>query len=384
MATIGLLCADDEDRRKLALTAGEAGHLVHAAGRLQEAVEILRESRPRLMLVGEAVEPDAETIVREVLRVSPLLPIVVALKRRDAARAVKLMRAGAAEVVAAPWTREQLSACLSKSLRFQGTAFSIVRAPRRTRTAPFYFFAVAAFFACALGVAALKRQERLALEKARHRESWDLPYRHPAALAFDDGKLWIADWFTQSLYVHDPATRTVERIVHFPDQTPVSLAFGAEAAWTVSASGRITRRMKDVKLSELQVYADAHPSTLGMAFDGLYLWTCDSRSRRIHKLLLDERLTEVSSYRYPGVLPVALVYDGKTLWSLDAGNHELIRHNLERPDEATARVPLPEYADGQYRPVGVGFDGERFWTVGERLPKESGPARLFRHLRATP
>lgn len=383
MATIGLLCSDQEDRERLALSAGEAGHVVHSAGRLQEAVEILRESRPRLMLVAEGVEPDAETVVREVLRVSPLLPVVVALKRRDARRAVRLMRAGACEVVAAPWTREQLAACLSKSLRYQGTSFAIIHMPRR-RTAPFYFFAVAAFFACAFGTAALKRQERLAREAAQRRESWDLPYKNPAALTFEDGKLWIADWFTQSFYVHDPATRAVERVVHFPDETPLAVAFGADAAWSVSAAGRITRRMKDARLSALQTYSDAHPNTLGMAFDGLYLWTCDSRAKRIHKLLLDDRLSEVASFRYPGSRPAALVYDGKSLWSLDSGNRELIRHNLERPDEALARVPLPEYANGDFRPVGAGWDGERFWTVGERLPKEAGPARLFRHRAAGP
>jgi len=37
------------------------------------------------------------------------MPVVVALKSRDANRAVASMRVGAAEVVAPPWTRENLS-----------------------------------------------------------------------------------------------------------------------------------------------------------------------------------------------------------------------------------------------------------------------------------
>jgi hypothetical protein len=79
-----------------------------------------------------------------------------------------------------------------------------------------------------------------------------------------------------------------------------------------------------------------------------------------------------------------LTWDGHYLWSLDSANHELIRHNLERPDEATARVPLPEYSAGGYRPVGLAYDGERFWSVGERLPQDTGPARLFRHAAVAP
>ena len=131
MASLGLLCQDPDDRQALTLIAGEAGHLVHAAAKLQDAVEVLRESRPRLMLLVDGPGQDAALALREVLRISPLMPVVVALKRRDAGRAVSLMRTGAAEVVAPPWTKESLQASLTKTMRFQGTAFSIVQAPAR-------------------------------------------------------------------------------------------------------------------------------------------------------------------------------------------------------------------------------------------------------------
>jgi hypothetical protein len=70
---------------------------------------------------------DAETLTRELSHAFPLLPILVALKKRDARRAVALMRAGAAEVIAPPWTREDVKACVSKSLRWQGTTLSPIR-----------------------------------------------------------------------------------------------------------------------------------------------------------------------------------------------------------------------------------------------------------------
>jgi len=76
---------------------------------------------------------------------------------------------------------------------------------------------------------------------------------------------------------------------------------------------------------------------------------------------------------------MALAFDGKTLWSLDSANRELVRHNLERPDEATGRVSLPEYRGGEFKPMGLAWDGTRFWTIAERVPKGSGPARLFKH-----
>lgn len=376
MATIGLIASDPSDAQSLSLLAGEAGYLVCGASRLHEAVEILRERRPKAMLVVDEGGADAETLVREVLRVSPLLPVVVALKKRDATRAVALMRIGAAEVIAPPWTRENVRAVLAKTLRYQGTAFSVVRAAPR-RSPHFYFFAVLAFFAAALGVASARRAQRLAAEAAAKPSSWELPYKNPAALAFDSGRLWIADWFAQSLYLHSPRTLAVERVIHYTAETPVSLSFAADAAWTAVASGQIVRHMKDAKLTPVQRYKS--PGTIAVAFDGLYLWTIERGDKRVRKRLVDAELSVAGAYRYPGLLPAALTWDGRALWSLDAGNRELIRHNLERPDEALERISLAEYADGKYRPVGLAWDGARFWTVGERIPKDSGPARVFAH-----
>lgn len=378
MAIIGLVCADSEDSRKLALIAGENGHLVHGAARLQDAVEILRERRPRLMLVVDGPDQDASVVVREVLRAAPLMPVVVALKDRDSSRAVGLMRAGAAEVVPPPWTRESLHACLSKGLRLQGTSLSVVKAPPR-RAAPVYAAVVGLFLAACFGVAAHRRALRLEAEAASLAKitSWELPYRHPASMTFADGKLYVADWFTQSVYVHDPNSKAVERVVHFPAETPVALTMSADAAWSATASGYIVRHLKDDKLT--QVERAAAPRTFGLAFDGLYLWSADGDKSAIRKRLPDAQLSVMSSYPYPGLKAAALVWDGHDLWSLDAGNRELVKHNLERPDEAVTRLALAEYKDGDYKPVALGFDGARFWTVGERVPQGSGPARLFRH-----
>lgn len=378
MATIGLLCRTEEERRRLTLLAGESGHLICGAGRLQEAVEILRERRPRAMVVVDSPELDAADMLREVLRVSPLMPVVVALTERDAARAVSLMRAGAAEVIAPPWTRESLEACLDKSLRFPGTSFAVLAAAPK-RTAWVYAFCVLAFFALAFGYSARERRQRLAAQAARQVEHWDLPYRHPAALAFDAGELWAADWFTQTLYVHAKDGLAVKRVIHFPADTPAALCLTAESAWTATASGLIRRHMKDAGLKVVERYPATGQRIFGIASDGLYLWTLDARSGRIQKRLTDSRLSIVSSYRYPGAKAAALAWDGKHLWSLDAGNRELLLHNLERPDEAVLRVPLPEYRDGAYRPVGLAYDGGRFWTLGEKLPPNTGAARLFRH-----
>ncbi|MDD5656392.1 MAG: hypothetical protein PHF00_03960 [Elusimicrobia bacterium] len=378
MGSIGLLASDELDRRSLTLLAAEAGHAAWASATLPDAVEALRERGPKAVVVVDGPGQDAAAAVREVLRAAPLIPVVVALKRRDANRAVALLRLGAAEVVAPPWSRETLRAVLAKALRCQGTAFSVVYAPPR-RVWPFYLLAVAVFFAAAFGVLALQRRERLAREALLVKSFWDLPYKHPAGLAFDGRSLWVADWFSQSLYEHAPEDISIRRIVHFTDQTPISVAFAMDAIWSATAAGRIVRHMRDRQLSAVQSYPDAAPHTAGFAYDGLYVWTSDPARRLLVKRLTDAELSPVASSRYPGGAPQALAYASGSLWSLDSVNRELVRHNLERPDEPTGRVALPEYSGGGYKPMGLAWDGTRFWTVAERIPQGSGPARLFRH-----
>jgi hypothetical protein len=148
--------------------------------------------------------------------------------------------------------------------------------------------------------------------------------------------------------------------------------------WTVSADGTVIRRMRDDKMTPLMRYPHAAPYSAGLAFDGLYLWTLDGRSKVLSKHLVDRELSVIATYRWRGAKAAGLVYDGKSLWSLDAGQARLLRHSLDHPDEFSDAIPLPEYAEGLFTPVGAAWDGSRFWTVGEANDGKS-PARLVRH-----
>jgi CheY-like chemotaxis protein len=375
MAAIGMLCSDAALRERLALLAGECGHLVRPAADLSGALELLREGKPRLMLLFDEPGHDALVALREVLRAAPLLPVVAVLSRRDAGRAVALMRAGAAEVLAPPWTKEALRSCLSKALRLQGTSYAVARPPR-WGAFPYFVLACSLFFAVSLAQSARLRRAAARAELAAAKTHWDLPFKHPASLAWDGKAIWTVDWFSQSLYVHDERAE-VRRLHHFTADMPVGVAFGGGSGWTAMASGHVVRHMLDGKWTALErVPASA---TGGMAFDGLYLWTADAKARRIHKRILDSKLTIVGTFRYPGAEPAGLAWDGRALWSLDGPNRQLIRHNLERPDEGLDKRPLREYGDGAYRPAGLAWDGKRFWTIGEKRPPNTGAARLFKH-----
>lgn len=378
MAAIGLLAKEAADRELLGLMLGELGHRAEGAGRLEEALEFARERKPRAFLLVDGGGADAESLTRELLRAFPLLPVVVAMKVRDASRAVALMRVGAAEVVAPPWTPEDLKASVSKGLRFQGTVLTVAAAAPLSRSPIWYALAVGLFLAAGLGVASLKRVERNRAAAAARTDRWDLPVRHPAGLAFDGKSLWLVEWFTQSFYALSTVDTNVQVVRHLTAETPVAAAFTAEAMWTVSADGTVIRRMRDDAMTPLARYSKAAPNSAGLAFDGLYLWTLDARAKVLRKHLVDRELSVIAAYKWRGVKAAGLLFDGKTLWSLDAADRRLLRHRLDSPQDIIGAVSLPEYAEGAYIPVGAAWDGARFWTVGEAKDGRS-PARLVRH-----
>jgi CheY-like chemotaxis protein len=378
MAAIALLAAEIGDREELSALLGELGHATSGAGRLAEALESARERPPRAFMVVDGGGADGETLTRELSRAFPLIPVVAALKVRDAMRAVDLMRAGAVEVVAPPWTREDLKACVSKSLRSPGTILSPVRLAPRRRSPVWYALAVGVFLAAGLGTASLKHARRKAAAAAARTDRWNLTVSHPAGLAFDGRDLWVVDWFSQSLYATSRTDARVLAMRHMPAETPVAEAFAAHEVWTVSADGTLARRMRDAKLTTLQLYPRAALNSAGLAFDGLYLWTLDARTATLSKRLLDGNLTVVSRTKLAGQKLAAIAWDGKALWILDAGDRLLRRYDPLDPTRVLAILTLPEYADGAYVPTGLAWDGKRFWTVAERRDGP-GVAQLVRH-----
>ncbi|MEE8425493.1 MAG: hypothetical protein V3S11_06670, partial [Elusimicrobiota bacterium] len=244
-----------------------------------------------------------------------------------------------------------------------------------------YAAAVLLVFVLAAGYAGLQRHQRAvrAARTAPPPTHWELPYSHPAGLAYDGKYFWITDWYSKTLHRHDPVSLRIDRTVHIPREVPGAVAFAGGAVWIAATPRGIVKHMLNDRLTVLGRYPDIKHQTLGMAYDGLYLWTVDAGKRKLHKRILDDRLSVVESYAYPGSRPAALAFDGTELWSLDAGNREILRHDLDRPTRITMRIPLPEYRSGEWTPTGLAWARGRFWTVAQRRRRGRGKARIFSH-----
>lgn len=386
MAVVALVAKDDAARRELQLAVEELGHRAAPAHDVKSGLELLFSEKPRVFLVAQDPADDAaESLLFELEREAPLTPVVVALTRRSAPRALELLKAGAHEVVAAPFSAASLRGSLSKALRWRGTWFEEPRPAfspgEAARAAGAWALAAALLVAAAGGLTLLHQRRKAAAEAARPAPArhWDLPYGHPAGLTYEAGELWVSDWFSASVHRHDPDGLGLKASATLPREVPGALAFAGGALYAASGPRTLVKRMADARLTPLERYEDAAPQTVALAFDGLYLWTVDSKRGRLHKRVLDGELTVAESFDYPGRKAAALAFDGRKLWSLDAAGKELLRHDLADPRRVTLRLPLDDYRSGEWAPVGLAFDGRRFFTAAVRREEGRSAGRVFVH-----
>ncbi|MBI4054892.1 MAG: hypothetical protein HY402_02025 [Elusimicrobia bacterium] len=387
MSRILVAIPQESWRQDLALLLESLGHEVSSVQARPEMLEHLKGEFPELLFMADGIEETpAESLLREIQVASPLTTVVVCLKSRDATRAVEVLKAGAFECVAPPWTCEGLDVVIRKAVRWSGTALSLAEASRRERVRIWLRFPrvliCAAVLALLISAGLIGRRAYFPAQppEAPH---WALPYRHPAGLAWDGKVLWVADWFSQAVYLGElhPGF-SVKKTYHFPTWVPVTLAFVEGTLWSASASGKIQKHLLDGSLTVVESYPAVGPATTGLCYDGLYLWSAEASAPLITKHLLDSKLSVVERYPYPGGKPAGLVYDGKNLWSLDAVSGQLLEHDISQPDRVLGRWPLEIYQTGQWKAAGLAWDGRFFWSVAEPLEeseRSQETARIFRH-----
>jgi DNA-binding NtrC family response regulator len=109
---------DDAPLRSLVATVlTRAGHDVVEAGDGEEALRLLDEKLPDLILTDLAMpKMDGARLIEEVRRRDPMLPMIVLTGLGTVDTAVEMMRKGAADFITKPFKVEQLSGSVKKAL----------------------------------------------------------------------------------------------------------------------------------------------------------------------------------------------------------------------------------------------------------------------------
>ncbi|HCC46972.1 MAG TPA: hypothetical protein DEQ38_02460 [Elusimicrobia bacterium] len=362
--TVQIICASEKNRTILRGIFKNLGADAVFSNDLNDALAVFEKARPAAVFIADGEEPPAEIQLRELRRVAPFIPLLVLLKRRDAARAVELMKAGALDCAQSPWTEEELRPLYRKALSLSGTAISLdslaLRRSRRTLAAALALAVGFAGFAGGLYYGFKKYSPR-----ALQPHSFYLPYAHPTGIIIHKDSVLISDWFSQALYEHNPRTFGIKKVTSLTETTPVALAASQDSLWLAGTNGVIEKRLLDGRYTRASRTAAFKPAPDSACFDGLYFWTADSRTGTIVKRMPGDALEELKRYKYPGQKLSALTCDTRFLWAADPGLKSVVKLSLDDPERIISRTELAQYASRSLKVTAMASKEGRLWFAGE-------------------
>lgn len=362
--TVLAVCSSEKDRAVLRGVFRNLGADAVFAADLNDALPLLEKARPAAVFVADGGEPPPEIQLREIRRAAPLLPVIPLLKRRDASRAVELMKAGALDCAQSPWTEEELRPLYRKAVRLSGTPIELDSSAlrRRRRSAA---LGLAAFFAFAGFAGGLYYGYRTYSPKAVQPRTFALPYAHPTGIIARKDSVLISDWFSQGLYEHSYKNFNITKVTSLPQTVPAAMASSQDALWLAGVSGVVEKRLLDARYSPVSRTPPLSPPPDGACFDGLYFWTAHSASGTITKRMPGDALTEIRKFKYPGRQLAAFTCDNRFLWAADPGLRGVVKMSLDDPEKILVRTDLDAYASRSLKITAMAARDGRLWFAGE-------------------
>jgi len=140
-----------------------------------------------------------------------------------------------------------------------------------------------------------------------------------------------------------------------PGQCSLGLTFDGTYLWSIDRRSDMLYKV-DVKTGQvLDSITTPGYMPLGLTFDGKLLWTEDSEEERIYAINPKTKTVEKTIY-CPVTHPADLAWDGTYLWITDDGDNKL--HQISPEDGTTIKsIPAPTG-----NPCGLTFDGTYLWV----------------------
>ena len=178
-----------------------------------------------------------------------------------------------------------------------------------------------------------------------------LPGSNAAALAFGDGRLWVADAVTRRLFEIDPATGSLQRTLTL-DEQPSAIMPGTGAVWVASYGGAAVEELDPTSGRTLaRVHVGDGPTALALAAGSL--WVANSLDATVSPINL---ATKTAAAPIPvGSGPTALAAVGGALWVANQYSGTISRID-PRTDRAVATVAVGG------APTSLGVSAGRVWA----------------------
>jgi CheY-like chemotaxis protein len=321
-----IVCDDEADMRMaLRLFLERGGHTVEEAENGEMALEKIAANPFDLAMLDMRMPglDGVQTLAR--LRQShPKLPVLMVTGYGSVDNTAEVMALGANGLISKPFQHQDLRDAMAKAGVGWAAESTAVMGDLPSFKMPRWLLGV---FGGLLLLAGVAYQFGLFTNR-----DFKLAYSNPVDMTWKDNKLWVGDWFTQSIYLHD-ITKTGAPIVktyYLPDVHVTGIAVAGDRLFTSDSWAHKLRRHKfDEYLTPEKVIDSPGPSPTSLFFDGKYLWSIDSKLAKIYQHQLDDKLTVIAEYKAPGTAPVGFFKDDQFAWISDAQTRLLYKLRLD-------------------------------------------------------
>jgi hypothetical protein len=176
----------------------------------------------------------------------------------------------------------------------------------------------------------------------------DLPYENPTSIAASGDRIWVGNWFTQTVYSYQFSKNRSKLLgMHnFESYGPVALAHQENYLWMLGNDLVLRQHELNDRFDILKSYRLTDQSPSGMVFIGEDLWVCDPAARRLYRYSLASGIL-AGTYDTALSAPVGPAWDGEFLWLADAKEGKLVlyRQKMEHLEEQKAYL-LPDEGQG--------------------------------------
>lgn len=212
-----------------------------------------------------------------------------------------------------------------------------------------------------------------------------IAYSNPVDMTWNAGALWVADWYTQSIYVHNlkKSGAPIVKTYYLPEVHLSGVAVAGDRLFTTDSwKQKINRHKLDEYLTVEASLPSPGPNPASLFFDGKYLWSIDSKAGNIYQHRLDDKLTIVADFKAPGSAPVGFYKDDQFAWVSDSQTRRLYKLRLDDQltpvgsytleDLEARREPLAcfRWIDGN-----LWFARDRLAVLFKRTPRSLKPAK---------
>ena len=323
-----ILIVDDEQDMRMALRLflERSGHTVQEASDGESALSTLHVATGADVVLLDMRMPGmdgAQTLAKIRERFKDL-PVIMVTGYGSPESAQEVLAIGASHYISKPFKNQELVEALDKV----GLTSKTPEPPSDSEPGqPFPWKP-----ALAIAIVALAGWMGLKATLNTNR-NYAIPYTNPMDMSWQGDKLWVVDWFTQSIYVHKVEAHDLPLIktYNFPDSHITGIAVTGDSLYTCDSwAHNIQKHKLDDFLTVVKTFKSPGPTPSSLFFDGKYLWSCDSGAGKIYQHLIDDNLTIIAEFPAPGPALVGFYKDDKYAWTADNKTRKLYQHRLDR------------------------------------------------------